>query len=700
MLSSFHSKLHSHHQEIRGFTLIEIMIIAPIVILVIGALISVVVSMTGEVLAARSSNVLAYNIQDTLDRIQQDVQTSGAFLSTTNISPITSPQGSDNGTAAFKNVGGATGAALILNAYTTDKNPANSTRNTVYLTYPNSCSSSNSSQNAPLMVNVVYFVAGGTLWRRVVVPSNYTILGCSLPWQQSTCSPGLSGAICQSQDTQLVNGIVAGSGFTVNYYPTSTSTTPNTVAVDSGQSDANRLTAMQTTNTIGVTINATQTIAGRTVSQTGTIRVTGDNNNTAATNTSSSPVVTSQPLDKTVSSDTTNVTFTSASSGNGVTVQWQQSTNGGSTWTTIAGATSNTLTVPNADITMDGYLYKAIFTNSGGQATSSSAILNVTFKWYALTLQSGWVNYGGAWGTPAYTKTKDGMIVLRGLVKDGTATSGTVIATLPAGFRPSEKLLFENSTGNVLTGGRVDIDALGNIIFQIGTNGWYSLDGLNFMQSGTPFTNVSTVNGWNNYGGGFASAAYATDPSGRVHIKGLVGGGNAANGTAIITIPTALQPAYYEHIVNDSGNASGAIGINQTGGQIVAKGGSNAFLGLQALFYPGSYGGWIPLSLQNGWVAYGSPYSLPRYTKSADGLVMIKGLIRAGNTAATVVIANLPAGYCPKQQVLVTIDQVDVWGRVDVTAGSGWGCSLVVGQASSTSATWTSLDSVSYMADW
>ena len=54
-----------------------------------------------------------------------------------------------------------------------------------------------------------------------------------------------------------------------------------------------------------------------------------------------------------------------------------------------------------------------------------------------MTLASNWVAYGAGYERPSYIKSTDGVVTLQGLVKDGQAGA---IATLPAGFRPAEKL--------------------------------------------------------------------------------------------------------------------------------------------------------------------------------------------------------------------------------------------------------------------
>ena len=72
------------------------------------------------------------------------------------------------------------------------------------------------------------------------------------------------------------------------------------------------------------------------------------------------------------------VTFTAAASGNpGASVQWQVSTDGGSTFTNISGATSTTYKVATTTKSQNGYLYRAVFTNSLGSADTTAAILTV-----------------------------------------------------------------------------------------------------------------------------------------------------------------------------------------------------------------------------------------------------------------------------------------------------------------------------------
>src|SRR5680860_246141 len=104
----------------RGFTLVEMLIVAPIIILVIGIFISAIINITGDVMSVRGVNSLSLSIQDALNRINQDVEASGGYLATNNIT-LTSGQGYDNGTSAFHNAStdAAIGNMLVLNTYAT-----------------------------------------------------------------------------------------------------------------------------------------------------------------------------------------------------------------------------------------------------------------------------------------------------------------------------------------------------------------------------------------------------------------------------------------------------------------------------------------------------------------------------------------------------------------------------------------------------
>lgn len=89
------------------------------------------------------------------------------------------------------------------------------------------------------------------------------------------------------------------------------------------------------------------------------------------------PAVTTQPASTTVE-EGQNAVFEAAASGFPTpTVQWETSTNGGGSWTAVAGATSSQLTLVSAKTSLSGRQYRATFTNAAGKATSTAATLTV-----------------------------------------------------------------------------------------------------------------------------------------------------------------------------------------------------------------------------------------------------------------------------------------------------------------------------------
>ena len=95
----------------------------------------------------------------------------------------------------------------------------------------------------------------------------------------------------------------------------------------------------------------------------------------------SPPQIISQPSNLAVESGK-NAVFTVSAAGNPVPLyQWQVSTDNGATWTNIAGATTNTLTIANVTISgHNGNRYRVVITNTTGQlntVTSNPITLTV-----------------------------------------------------------------------------------------------------------------------------------------------------------------------------------------------------------------------------------------------------------------------------------------------------------------------------------
>jgi alpha-tubulin suppressor-like RCC1 family protein len=111
------------------------------------------------------------------------------------------------------------------------------------------------------------------------------------------------------------------------------------------------------------------------------------------------PLVTQQPASTTIEVGQSALFEAAASGFPAPSVQWQISTNGGSTWSAVPGATTGQLSIEDATASDSGHQFRAVFTNVAGMATSSAATLSVATS-----------NFGAvAWGDNTYRQLGDGL---------------------------------------------------------------------------------------------------------------------------------------------------------------------------------------------------------------------------------------------------------------------------------------------------
>ncbi len=89
--------------------------------------------------------------------------------------------------------------------------------------------------------------------------------------------------------------------------------------------------------------------------------------------------------------------------------------------------------------------------------------------WIAPTLLNSWVNFGSGRVEAGYRKFPDGRVEIRGAVKNGASPTSTMF-TLPAGYRPSNRLDFPAIYNDVSAAGiKVDSDGVVAAVFAAGT---------------------------------------------------------------------------------------------------------------------------------------------------------------------------------------------------------------------------------------
>lgn len=671
-----------------GFTLVEMLIVAPLALLVIAGFIALMVTMVGDAIANHNRNVMTYDIQNALNMVEQDTRLSSQFLTTSGVLP--SPQGKDGATAAFSSTAGD----LILGEAATNKNPIDPTRGFVYYNAPFSCSDpAQVFKNQIFFNTVVYFTRSGSLWRRTYVPSP-SGTPCTTPWQVNSCAPGYTNTTqCKTTDSEIMQNV---DSFAVNYY-----TNPQDTS-DIGASNAT------TASTIKVTINGRQSAAGRSFTASAATRVS---------KLSSRDIATGPPATPTVSSSVTGTkaTFTWAAVPNTTSYIVTYNVNGGS-WITASDNTTETsfaVTGFRGDtITVKVLARNNVGTSADGASNNKSATIP---QWIDCTLSNSWINYAGGYDTCGYTITKAGIVMFKGHIKSGTTGTDIDLFQLPDELRPSTNLMFQ-VVANPNTSTRLDVRSDGWVrLPSIASNNYVGLDGVYFVPKYTNYSwnTLSLLNSWTTATtpSGFSPLQSTIDYNGRVHTRGLIKQGTFTTDTQIAQLPAGSQPTEYYHFPA-RGDAFNTMGVNSSG-YIVARGISSTYYSAQAMFYPSGYGSWQSFTgavasdpadnqLGNNWVSYNlSPQPTPQYTKSADGIVTLKGLLKKSTAGVDKEkMARLPAGYCPRNEMTLAFSTVgynNAVARIDVARiSSSTSCALVYRSGSNT---WMSLDNISYLAE-
>ena len=200
-----------------------------------------------------------------------------------------------------------------------------------------------------------------------------------------------------------------------------------------------------------------------------------------------------------------NARFTAIATGTpSPTYQWQQSSDGGATWTDVAGATSASLNLAAVPLTSDGWQYHAVASNVAGTATSSAAVLTVQARSWTVPVLVETNDVGDA-SDPDVAVDANGD-ALAVWVQDGDATAAQRLdvwaSRSSAGVWGAPTLIETDDTGNAYAP-RIAFDASGNALavwqqnvggnvsiwanrFASGSWGTASLIGINGVSSQPP----------------------------------------------------------------------------------------------------------------------------------------------------------------------------------------------------------------------
>ena len=198
---------------------------------------------------------------------------------------------------------------------------------------------------------------------------------------------------------------------------------------------------------------------------------------------------------------------------------------------------------------------------------SLSGIIFSTAAGQSATLHSRWKNYGFTYDGIRVAKS-DHIVTLSGLLQDKQfATSGAKgwghLATLPVGYRPTKRLIFNMNHHQYTI--RVDVLPNGQVLWSGGggQHPWISLSGIIFAT--TAGQALSYSNGWRDYGGVYLGAqAHLYGPL--IIVSGLVYG--TQWGKAMVTLPALYRPSA-RMIINVNNHAKTARADVLNTGQII-----------------------------------------------------------------------------------------------------------------------------------
>jgi Tfp pilus assembly protein PilV len=197
-----------------GFTLIEVLILSPILMVTVVLLMSYLFNQYGQLTQQGALINLQTEAQNIVFSMQDDLFFARSFESDKNT----------NLTDTYQPAGGwksnTTPPTLIISDVALTTNRRNATRIPVYINTYGCSPQATLEQNDELFQNTIYFVSGTNLYKRILTaPSTLSI--CGTPFQKQTCPSGHETATCPL-DRQLTDKL---NTFSITYYDTDNNVT-------------------------------------------------------------------------------------------------------------------------------------------------------------------------------------------------------------------------------------------------------------------------------------------------------------------------------------------------------------------------------------------------------------------------------------------------------------------------------------------
>lgn len=243
----------------KGFTLVELMVISPIIIIALVGTIALLVNLISESVISTEKNTMTSEIQNGLDDIESSLSSASHFLNATGSSDNLRDDQQDSSyregpaSASGNNIFNS----MYINGLTHDQIKFNGIITPGYRDNPGGCGSSEMSSNEIAKTNTIYFaqVSSSTstsLKKRILTEENRSLCGDTI--FPESCEALNSPSGCTNDDVLIKNGLVL---FEVKYC------IENNCSVSNSKSDADGAS---------VRIVLKRSIAGKSVVNEGTRR--------------------------------------------------------------------------------------------------------------------------------------------------------------------------------------------------------------------------------------------------------------------------------------------------------------------------------------------------------------------------------------------------------------------------------------------
>lgn len=207
---------HTSINKQRGFTLIEVAVIAPVMILVAISIVGILIILVSSTVQPNARSLIMQQEVRALDSIESDINNSYAYINSTTSYGFLSDLPANFSDSAISDYSDPPNGTMVLGIQTFNQiiDSTDSSRTKVLPAFKDTASCSNTTNLSPnniAPIVVVYYVKNNTLYRRTLVDtSNPSTCGTKLARQ--TCLTS-----CAAEDVALVQ-VDELRVFNVEYY--------------------------------------------------------------------------------------------------------------------------------------------------------------------------------------------------------------------------------------------------------------------------------------------------------------------------------------------------------------------------------------------------------------------------------------------------------------------------------------------------